>query len=462
MREFFGIASEGFAVNDSSERLPLSERLGYGAADFGINLYFMSAMTYLLYFYTDVFGLSAAAAAGVMLAARLVDAVTDPIMGAIAERTRSRWGRLRPYLLFGALPWAAFAVLTFTVPDLSASGKLWWAYVTYIGFGLAFTVLAIPYTALTASLTLNHQERTVLSTFRMACAFAGGIAVSAGMPILVGGFDSEAAGYQGAMMLFALVATATFLVTFRCTEERVQPPPTQRLALADSFKAAFANPPLIIVMTVFTSGMLALTVRQTAAAYYFEYNLGRADLIPVWFGVTMPVMFIGLAVTPMLAARYGKAGGALLGAVITLAACLGLYFTPYDNIPAIFAWGMLISLGGTPIAVLGWAMLPDTVEFAQWRHGVRADGAIFAVSSFFHKLAKTLGGAGVAAGLAWAGYVANAEQSAASLATIHNMMTLAPAAIMLIIILAARLYPLDQAAHAKVVRAIRNGPTAAS
>ena len=442
-------------MSGDRERLPLGERLGYGAADFGINLYFMSAMTYLLYFYTDVFGLSAAAAAGVMLAARLVDAVTDPIMGFIAERTRSRWGRLRPYLLFGALPWAALAVLTFTVPDLDASGKLWWAYLTYIGFGLAFTVLAIPYTALTASLTLDHQERTVLSTFRMACAFAGGLTVSAGMPVLVGAFDSEAAGYQGAMILFALIATATFLVTFRHTEERVQPPPTQRLALADSLKAAFANPPLIIVMTMFTSGMLALTVRQTVAAYYFEYNLGRPDLIAVWFVVTMPVMFLGLAVTPMLAARYGKAGGVLVGAVVTLAACLGLHFTPYDNIPAIFAWGMLISLGGTPIAVLGWAMLPDTVEFAQWRHGVRADGTIFAVSSFFHKLAKTIGGAGVAAGLAWAGYVANTAQSAQSLATIHNMMTLAPAAIMVAIILAARLYRLDQAAHAKVVQSIQ-------
>ena len=433
----------------------MAQRLGYGAADFGINLYFMSAMTYLVYFYTDVFGLSAAAAAGVLLVARLVDAVTDPIMGAIAERTRSRWGRLRPYLLFGALPFALFAVLTFSVPPLGDSGKLWWAYATYIGFGLAFTVLAIPYTALTASLTLDHQERTMLSTIRMACAFAGGLTVNAGMPLLVGAFDSEAAGYQGAMILFALVATATFLVTFRYTEERVQPPPKQRLTLADSLKAVYANPPLIVVMTVFTSGMLALTVRQTVTIYYFEYNLGRPDLVAIWFGLTMPVMFLGLALTPKLAERYGKAGGVLMGAVLTLAACLGLHFTPYDNIPAIFVWGVLISLGGTPIAVLGWAMLPDTVEFAQWRHGVRADGTIFALSSFFHKLAKTLGGAGVAAGLAWAGYVANAEQSAASLAAIHNMMTLAPAAIMLVIILAARLYRLDRAAHAKLVRAIQ-------
>ena len=116
-----------------AEKLNNSQRVGYGIADFGINLYFISAMTYLLYFYTDVFGLSAAAAAGVMGVARLIDAVTDPMMGAIAERTRSRRGRLRPYLLFGALPLAVVAVLTFTVPDLSSSGKLWWAYLTYVG-----------------------------------------------------------------------------------------------------------------------------------------------------------------------------------------------------------------------------------------------------------------------------------------------------------------------------------------
>ncbi len=442
-------------MSGNAERLPLADRLGYGVADFGINLYFISAMTYLLYFYTDVFGLSAAGAAGVMLAARLVDAVTDPVMGAIAERTHSRWGRLRPYLLFGALPLAAFAVLTFSTPTLTASGKLWWAYATYIGFSLAYTVVSIPYSALTASLTLAHQERTMLSTIRMACAFAGGIAVSVGMPALVGAFASEAAGYQAAMALFALVATATLLVTFRHTAERVKPPPAQRLTLANSLKAVFANPPLIVVMVLFTCGMLAFTVRQAVAIYYFEYNLGRPDLIAGWFGFTMPVMFIGLAVTPKLAARYGKAGGILIGAVVTLAACLGLHFTPYTNIPVIFFWGALIALGGTPIAVLGWAMLPDTVEFAQWRHGVRADGAIFAMSSFFQKLAKTLGGAGVAAGLAWAGYVANTEQSAASLAAIHNMMTLVPATIMLVIILAARFYSLDQAAHAKVVREIK-------
>ena len=437
-----------------TQRLAARERLGYGVADFGINLYFISVMTYLLYFYTDVFGLSAAAAAGVMLAARLVDAVTDPILGAVAERTRSRWGRLRPYLLFGALPLGAFAVLTFTAPALSDSGKLLWAYVTYIGFGIAYTVVSIPYSALTASLTTGHHERTVLSTIRMACAFGGGWLVSAGMPVLVGAFAAEAQGYQWSMLLFAAVATATLWLTFWLTEERVLPPPAQKLALGDSLKAVFANPPLIVVMVLFSCGMLSFTVRQAVAVYYFKYNLGRPDLIADWFFWTMPVMFLGLAVTPWLAERYGKAGGILVGALLTLSATLGLYLTPYSNIPLIFLWGFLIALGGTPIAVLGWAMLPDTVEYAQLRHGARADGAIFAMSSFFQKLAKTLGGAGVAAALGWAGYVANADQTPATLSTIHNLMTLAPAAIMVVMILTARRYSLNQSAHARLVAAL--------
>ncbi len=441
-------------VEATAQRLPAQARLGYGVADFGVNLYFISVMTYLLYFYTDVFGLSAAAAAGVMLAARLVDALTDPIMGAIAERTRSRWGRLRPYLLFGALPLGAFAVLTFTVPALSASGKLLWAYCTYIGFGVAYTVVSIPYSALTASLTTDHHERTVLSTIRMACAFAGGWLVSSWMPVLADAFGNEAQGYQWSMLLFAVVATATLWLTFWLTEERVQPAPAQKLALLDSLKAVFANPPLVVVMVLFTCGMLSFTVRQAVAVYYFKYNLGRPDLIADWFFWTMPVMFLGLAATPWLAGRYGKAGGILIGALLTLAAALGLHFTPYTNIPLIFLWGFLIALGGAPIAVLGWAMLPDTVEYAQLRHGVRADGAIFAISSFFQKLAKTLGGAGVAAALGVAGYVANKAQTGATLSAIHNLMTLAPAAIMVVVILAARRYTLNQAAHARLVAAL--------
>jgi sugar (glycoside-pentoside-hexuronide) transporter len=415
-------------------------------------------MTYLLYFYTDVFGLSAAAAGGVFLVARIVDAITDPMMGMIAERTSSRWGRLRPYLLLGAVPLALVSILTFTVPDLAESGKLVWAYLTYVGFGVVYTVVSIPYSALTASLTDDHHERTLLSTIRMAFAFAGGYVISVGMLPLVGMFETPAAGFQAAMVIFAVVATGLLALTFASTKERIRPPASQQLSFSDSLKAVYANPPLLIVIVLFTCGMLSFTVRQTVTLYYFKYNLGREDLIAAFFGITFPIMFVGLLAVPKLAGKLGKAGGIVAGAIVTILGCLGLYFTPYDAIPWIFFWSCVVALGGTPIAVLGWAMIPDTVEYAQWKLGLRADGAIFSFASFFQKLAKALGGAGVAGALAVAGYVANTDQSEASLRAIHNLMTLAPAAIMVVMIVAARCYRLDESAHAELISSLRERP----
>lgn len=435
-----------------NDRLSPASRVGYGVGDFGINLYFISVMTYLLYFYTDVFGLSAAAAGGVFLLARVVDAITDPLMGMIAERTRTRWGRLRPYILFGALPLGVISILTFTTPDLNASGKLWWAYITYIAFGIAYTVVGIPYSAMTASLTTHHQERTVLSTIRMGFAFGGGYVISVGMLPLVGLFETPQAGFRWALIIFSVVATALLCLTFAATEERIQPPAAQKLALTDSLKAVFKNPPLMVVLVLFTGGMLSFTVRQTVTLYYFKYNLGREDLVALFFGITMPVMFVGLLAVPKLAATVGKAGGIMLGAVITIVGSMGLYFTPYDAIGWIYFWGGVTALGGTPIAVLGWAMIPDTVEYAQWKMGLRADGAIFSFASFFQKLAKALGGAGVAGALALVGYTANVEQSASSLETIHGLMTLAPTAIMVVMIVAAFFYRLDEATHTEIVK----------
>ncbi len=432
----------------------LKETLGYAVGDLGINLYFISVMTYLLLFYTDVMGLSATAAAGVIALARVVDAVTDPLMGMLAERTRTRFGRFRPWLILGALPLAAITVLTFTVPDLDDSGKLWWAYTTYLLFGVLYTVVTIPYSALTASLTDDYGARTQLSTWRMGCAFSGAFIVSVGTFPFVGLFDDRADGFQALMVVFALISSALLLVTFRTTKERVVPPPEQKLTFNHSLRAVFLNPPLLIVIGIFCCGMLSFTIRQTLTAYYFIYYLERGDLIPMFFASTLLVMLAGLVSVPLLAARYGKSGALVLGAGLTILACLGFYVTTPEAVGWVFFWGCLIALGGTPVAVLGWAMIPDTVEYAQWKHGVRADGSIYSMASFFQKLAKALGGAGVALGLGMVGYIANEAQTPETLARIHEMFTLLPLTLMVVLIVLARVHPLDEQAHAEIKQAL--------
>ena len=437
-----------------SEVPKLSTRtaVGYAVGDFGINLYFISTLTFLLIFYTDVMGISAAAAGGVFALARFVDAVTDPLMGMLAERTRTRWGRMRPYILWGALPLGVISVLTFTVPDLNESGRVLWAYVTYILFGILFTLVGIPYSTLTASLTDDHDERTRLSTIRIGLAFAGGFLCSVGMPFLVQQFDDPAQGYQWVMVGFAVIATVSLGVTFSQTREVVQPPERERLSLKLSMKCVFLNPPLLVVMGMFCLGMLAFTVRQTSTAYFFTYNVGDPSLISLFFGVTLAVMLVGIWSVPWLADRFGKAGAARLGAYFGLIGCIGFYLTPPDAVVMIFVWGCVMALGGTPIAVLGWAMIPDTVEYALWRHGARADGAIYSMASFFQKLAKTVGGAGVAFALAAAGYVANAAvQTPDAANAVHAMMSLVPGGILVLLIILTHYHRLDSDAHAKLV-----------
>jgi sugar (glycoside-pentoside-hexuronide) transporter len=431
--------------------MKLRDLVGYAVGDFGINLYFISVMTYLLYFYTDVFGISALSAAGVFAVARFIDAVTDPLMGGLAERTRTRWGRMRPYILFGAVPLGLISVLTFTVPDLGASGKVVWAYVTYILFGLIYTLVTIPYATLTASLTSDYDERTKISTYRIACAFTGGFIVSVGTFPFVGMFENEADGFFYLMLVFAVVATALLLFTYRSTEEVVQPPPTMKLSLRDSMTAIIQNPPLYIVIGIFCCGMLSFTIRQTVTPYYFIYYVGDPSLIPWFFGITLGSMLVGIWSVPYLSERLGKEGAVAAGAYLAIAACVGFYFASPDAVGWIFFWGCLVALGSTPVAVLGWAMIPDTVEYAQWKHGMRADGAIFSTASFFQKLAKTVGGAGVAFILGLAGYIANAEQTPETIQAIVNLLTLAPIAILVGLIVLTKLYKLDESTHERIV-----------
>ncbi len=431
-------------------RMTARERFAYGVGDFGINLYFMSVMSFLLGFYTDVFGLSAAVAAWVFLVARIIDAVTDPLMGYIADRTRTRYGAFRPYLVYGAIPLGLISVATFTVPDFDETGKIIWAFVTYSLFGVVYTVVTIPYAALTALLTDQSQERTSLSTVRMACAFTGGLLASVGTLPLVEALGGGAVGWQMTLVVFSVAATIFLFITFLRTVERGVVP-VQSISAGDAFRALLSNKPLAIVIFLFTFGMLAFTFRQASAWYYFKYNMGRPELLSFYFLVTLGVMTLSLIAIPKIAYRFEKAGAIRIGACIAMVAGIGFYLTPPSSVVGVFFWGSMLAIGGAPVAVLGWAMIPDTVEYAQWKSGVRADGVIFSTASFFQKLAKALGGAAVAAVLGWFGYVANVEQTPATLNGINIMMSICPLVANVALFAVSLAYPLDASTHARIL-----------
>jgi len=420
--------------------------------DFGINLFFISALTYLSYFYTDVYGLSANAAGTLLLVARLIDAVTDPLMGLIVDRTRSRWGNMRPYLLFGAPPMGVLLILIFSVPDFGETGKLIYAYVTYILFGIAYTVIQLPYASLTGQLTNDYDERTRVSTVRMACAFLGGYVVSVATPELVGWAGDEATGYRNTMILYAVVATIALWVAFAKTNSVMSRLPTTTTSRPHTdWRVVSDNAPLWIVIGIFCCGMLGFTVRSAATPYYFKYFVQRPDLISVYFGVTLAVMLGGLTLVPAIADRMGKINALYVGAALTTLGFVGLYFAGPADITWIFVSGSIVALGATPIAVLGWALIPDTVDYAQWRHGVRADGLIYSVASFVQKLAKAAGGAGLLFVLAYFGYVANSEPSDESLTAIVGLMSWVPALVVVPLLVFAAAHRLDEATHRRIV-----------
>ena len=433
-----------------SKKLGVGAYLGYGVGDLSVNLFFQSAIIYLLFFYTDVFGISAAAAASIFLVARLVDAVTDPIMGMIADRTKSRWGKFRPYLLFGAPPLAVVAVAMFSVPDLEGDQKVLYAYATYILFSIAYTIVSIPYSSLTAVITEDAQERTNLSAYRMAFALGGGIIVGVGTQPLVTFFGGGAEGFQTTMALYGVIAVLLLAVTFRFTGEKVtavaEKPPT----VSEMISVMSRNLPLWLLIVAFLMGMLAYIVRSSAVIYYFQYNLGRSDLFPIYMLFILLGQLAGIVVTPWVANKWGKKNTYVIGALLGMITGVVFYFTPYDALGAIFVISAAGSFFFAAPTVLAWSMLPDTVEYAEWKQGVRADGAIYATSSFFQKLAMAVGGALAAMVLSSTGYVAGEAQSPGALEGILLMVSVGPVLAMLVGIVAIWFYPLDEEMHMSI------------
>jgi GPH family glycoside/pentoside/hexuronide:cation symporter len=315
---------------DRTAKLSWGEKIGFGLGDAGFNFYWAIIGSYLVFFYTDVFGISAAAAATMVTLTKFIDAITDPIMGGIADRTQTRWGKFRPYLIWGALPMMGAGILTMSTPDLSDTGKLIWAYATYCLLMLCYTILNMPYNSLSAVLTADTRERSSLNSTRFFFAYFSSIIVGAATPELAEYFGDgdrySAKGWQMTMVIYSVIASCLFLVTFLSTKERVQPPANQEKAnpLSD-LKDLFICRPWLMLFVLALVFMVTMTLRGSSAAYYFRYFVERPDLLGNYIGLQMAGLMVGALIASTFTRFIDKRK--LMMLLMCVVAALSVVFT---------------------------------------------------------------------------------------------------------------------------------------
>jgi glycoside/pentoside/hexuronide:cation symporter, GPH family len=433
-------------MTNESGRLSVKEKIGYGLGDTASNFYWQMFNNFLMFFYTDVFGIPAAAAGTMFGVTRIWDTFIDPVMGIVADRTTTKWGKFRPFLLWIALPIGVIGVLTFTTPDLSVSGKIAYAYVTLTLLMAAYTAINTPYSALMGVLTPNSLERTSLSSYRFVLAFAGTIVVQGATLPLVKFFGkgNQAAGFQLTMVVFSILAIVLFVLTFLGTRERVQPPKGQKTSLKKDLRDLIHNRPW---MVLFFMGIFALSynsIRSGAVIYYFKYYVAKQDMTSIFMVVGTIAAILGVMSTKFLTKLMGKRNLYMLVMTLVSLISVGFYFIPKENITLIFAVHILISFVLGPTAPLIWAMYADTADYSEWKWGRRATGLVFSAATFAQKFGWAIGGALAGWLLAYYGFKANVVQTETAQNGIRLMISVIPAVGSLLAAATAWFYTLNE------------------
>ena len=473
-------------------KLPFYEKVGYAMGDAAANLVWRGALAYLAVFYTDTFGITAVAAAMLFLVVRLSDGVTDIIMGMIADRTNTPWGKFRPWILWSAPVLGLFMVLCFTTPNLSDNGKLVYAYFTYIGLTLAYTVNNVPYSALMGVMTPSDVERTSLSGFRFAGAFAGGLLVMGFLPELVAYFGegNDAIGYQYTMYVFAAVLIALMVITFGTTKERITPKIDKTTNLKSELFDLCKNLPFIIIplgsisafffyrnfitgiIFFIVMGVMAIIIKKLlrlptenmtgtqrdmvdlltnkpwlillgmgfltmmfngikygVIAYYFKYHVGSELMAGQYFIALLIVSILGALCTGYLAKKFGKRNLFIASLILSGLITGGLYWVPKGDITSLFVIGCAAEFFAAMMPTLFFTMLGDSADYSEWKNGRRATGLIYSAGTFVQKTGGGFAGALVLVVLAGYGYNGMDKSTIeASLPGMQLLMSWIPAA----------------------------------
>ena len=440
----------------------IKEKISYGFGDMASSMFWKIFGMYLLYFYTDVFGLAPAAVGTMFLVTRIWDSVNDPIFGMIADRTRSRWGKFRPWILFGAVPFSVLGVLTFLVPPMTwtPAMRLLYAYVTYTSMMMVYSAVNVPYASLLGVISSDGRDRNALSSYRMFFAYAGSfIALALVEPLVrsfsaLGGVHSEARGWALTVAAIGILCTVLLLLCFRGVRERVQPVADRQGSVRNDLKDLFLhNRPWWILLGAGIAALIFNSIRDGATIYYFKYYVQQDQTAAIGGFFTLSALYlmvgqasnmIGVAQAAPLADRFGKKRiylGAMLAATLLSAV---FYSLRPDQLVAIFLLQTLISICAGSIFPLLWSMYADIADYSEWKTGRRATGLIFSSSSMSQKFGWTLGGALTGWLLARYGFQANAVQSAEAIHGIRMMLSWLPAVGTVLSVVFIWFYPLDE------------------
>lgn len=435
--------------------VPTRMKVGYGFGDFALNLLLMATSLYLLYFYTDVFGISASLAGVIFLVSKLWNAAIDPFIGYWIDHTKSRWGQKRPFMLFGAIPLALCFYLIFSNPHLSATMRFIYGLATFLLFNTLFAIVSVPYLALTASLTQDSHERSVITGYRMMFTIPAIFVASGATKPLVKLFPNEAIGYKAVGLIYGVLAAVIILLSLASFREPPEDIARERdKSMGNNLRSLSKNSPFIILATsVFLSSVAVYTVSATVN-YFFKYNLAREDLIPLAFSALFGASIVSIPFWLYFSKKTGKKLSLIAGLIAICCSLFIAYNLENITIPQLFAVLCAVGFGMSSHLIYPYAMLADTVEYSEWKTRVRHEGFLYGFYIFGLKLAQAFAGFFSGFILDLFRYAPNVAQTEESLFGIRLLMFLIPC---FFIVLAAALlafYPINSKMHRRMVSEI--------